>query len=64
MKQVGLCAAYRGMVGKLDGKRPLGRPKHRGRIILNWILKNYNGRTGWHRLDYLAVGSCENGNES
>jgi hypothetical protein len=31
--------AYRILVGKLEGKRPLGRPKHSGRILLEWILE-------------------------
>jgi hypothetical protein len=30
--------AYRILVGKLEGKRPLGRPRCRGRVILRWIL--------------------------
>jgi hypothetical protein len=28
------------LVGKPKGKRPLGRPGHNGRIILDWILGN------------------------
>jgi hypothetical protein len=32
--------AYRILVGKPEGKRPLGRPRHRGWIILNWILES------------------------
>jgi hypothetical protein len=31
--------AYRISVGKPEGKRPLGRPRRRGRIILEWMLK-------------------------
>jgi hypothetical protein len=29
--------AYRILVGKPEGKRPLGRPRHRWVIILKWI---------------------------
>jgi hypothetical protein len=31
--------AYRIWVGKPEGKRPLGRPRLDGRIILEWTLK-------------------------
>jgi hypothetical protein len=30
---------YRVVVGKSEGKKPLGRPRHRWRIILRWITK-------------------------
>jgi hypothetical protein len=30
--------AYRLLVGKPEGRRPLGRPRRRWRIILGWIL--------------------------
>jgi hypothetical protein len=30
--------AYKNLVGKLEGKRPLGRQGVDGRIILKWIL--------------------------
>jgi len=30
---------YRVLVGKGEGKRPLGRSRLGGRIILRWILK-------------------------
>jgi hypothetical protein len=33
-------------VGKPEGKRPLGRPRHRWVIILRWILKRYEGGRG------------------
>ena len=37
------------LVGKPEGKRPLGRPRVDGRIILKWILKKWEGvvGTGW-----------------
>jgi len=31
--------AYKILVGKLEGKRPLGRPKHRLRDKIKWIFK-------------------------
>ena len=31
---------YRVLVGKPEGKRPLGRPRRRRHLILNWILKD------------------------
>jgi hypothetical protein len=34
-----LCGANRGLVGKLDGKRPLGRPKHRGEDNIKLDIK-------------------------
>jgi hypothetical protein len=30
---------YRVLVGKLDGKRPLGRPRRRWGLILRWIFR-------------------------
>jgi hypothetical protein len=36
--------AYRVLVGKSEGKRLLGRPRHGRGIILKWILKKENGR--------------------
>ena len=31
--------AYRALVGKLEGRKPLGRPRVDGRITLKWILE-------------------------
>jgi hypothetical protein len=31
--------AYRVLVGKPEKRRPLGRPRRRGRIILKWIFE-------------------------
>jgi hypothetical protein len=31
--------AYRVWVGRPEGRRPLGRPRLEGRIILKWIFK-------------------------
>jgi hypothetical protein len=34
--------AYRNLVGKQQGKRPLGKPKGRWRKILKCIFKNWD----------------------
>jgi hypothetical protein len=48
--------AYRVLVGKPEGKRPLGRPRLCGRIILTWILERYN-EVVWTGLIWLTVGT-------
>jgi hypothetical protein len=35
--------AYRVSVGKLVGKRPLGRPRYRWEDNTNWILRKWDG---------------------
>jgi hypothetical protein len=35
--------AYRVLVGRPEGRRPLGRPRRRWRIILKWIFKKWVG---------------------
>jgi len=42
--------ACRVLVVKPEGKRPLGRPRHKGRIILRWIFRKWGVRV-W-------TGSC------
>jgi hypothetical protein len=45
--------AYRVLVGKPKGRRPLGRHRRRWWIILNWIFEKWSGvRTGllWRRM--------------
>jgi hypothetical protein len=40
--------AYRDLVGKPEGKRPYGRHRRRGGIILRWILREIAwGGTDW-----------------
>ena len=44
---------HRVLVGKPEGKRPLGRPRLDGRIILRWIFRKWEGvETGcsWLRI--------------
>jgi hypothetical protein len=45
--------AYRILVGKLEGKRPLGRPRRR------WVdsIKIYLRETGWDGVDWLRIGT-------
>jgi hypothetical protein len=37
---------HRVLVGKAEGKRPLGRPRHNGKIILIWIFRKFEGVVG------------------
>jgi hypothetical protein len=43
--------AYRILVGRPEGKRPLGRPRHR------WVdnIKIYQRDTGWGGMDWIDV---------
>jgi hypothetical protein len=62
--------ACRVMVGRPEGKGPLGRPRCRsggGGVILEWILKKSVGRA-WTGLIWLRIGTrlrllCEHGSE-
>jgi hypothetical protein len=47
---------YRVLVGRSEGKRPLGRPRYRWRITLSWALGRYESmwRTGF---SCLRIGS-------
>jgi hypothetical protein len=58
--------AYRVLVGKPEGRRPLGDPGVDGRIILRrifwkWEVGVWTG-LGWLRIRQVA-GACECGNE-
>jgi hypothetical protein len=44
------------MVGKPEGKRPLGRPRRRWWIILGWILERWDG-VMWTGLVWLRIGT-------
>jgi hypothetical protein len=51
--------AYRLLVGKPEGKKPLGRPRHRSGIIVGWILERWDG-VMWTGLVWLRIGTVEN----
>jgi hypothetical protein len=45
---------YRLLVGKSEGKRPLGRPR-----CSRWIILSLIDRIGWRGLDWYGSGSGE-----
>jgi hypothetical protein len=48
---------YRLLVGKPEGKRPLGRPRHRWMDNINrWILERWDGAM-WTGLVWLRIGT-------
>jgi hypothetical protein len=42
---------YRGLMGKPEGKRPLGRPRRRWEVRSEWIL----GEIGWGSVDWIQL---------
>jgi len=58
---------YRVLVGKPEGKRPLGRPRHRWGDNIKIDLQEVGCwvRTGssWLRMGWWVAGTCECGNE-
>jgi hypothetical protein len=49
--------AYRILVGRPEGRRPLGRPRRKWEIILKWIFKKWDGGI-WTGLIWLRIGTC------
>ena len=47
---------HRVLVGKPEGKRPLGRPRRRWGIILRWIFRKWEGVVGTGR-SWLRIGT-------
>jgi hypothetical protein len=48
--------AYKILVGRPEGRKPLGRPRRRWEIILKWILKKWDGMA-WPGLIWLRIGT-------
>jgi len=49
-------SAYRVLVGKPVVKRPLGRPRLDGRIILRWIFRKWDVGV-WTGTSWLRIGA-------
>jgi hypothetical protein len=49
-------SVYRVLVGKPEGKRPIGRPDVDGRIILRWIFRKW-GVEVWTGSSWLRIGT-------
>jgi hypothetical protein len=47
---------YRVLVGKPEGKRPLGRPRRRWRIILRWSFREWDVGV-WTGMRWLKIGT-------
>ena len=47
---------YRVLVGKPEGKRPLGRPTNRWEIILRWIFRKWDVEV-WTGSSWLRIGT-------
>ena len=47
---------YRVLVGKSERKRPLGRPRLDGRIILRWIFRKWD-MGAWTGPMWLRIGT-------
>jgi hypothetical protein len=48
--------AYRVLLGKREGRRPLGRPRHRWGIIIKWIFSKWVEEV-WTKLIWLRIGT-------
>jgi hypothetical protein len=52
------CVAYRLLVGKPEGKRPLGRPRRRW--VDNTCIRMYLGEVGWDVVDWIGLAKDRN----
>ena len=50
--------AYRVLVGRTEGKRPLEKPRRTWGIILKWIFRKWNvGKGLWKGSIWLRIGT-------
>jgi hypothetical protein len=47
---------YRVLVGKHEGKRPMGRPRHGWKILLIWIYRKWDVED-WIGSSWLEIGT-------
>jgi hypothetical protein len=47
---------YRVLVGKPEGRRPLGRPRHRWKDNIHWIFRKWDVGV-WTGLSWLRIGT-------
>ena len=47
---------YRVLVGKLERMRPLGRPRHKWKIIFRWIFRKWNVGV-WTGSRWVRIGT-------
>jgi hypothetical protein len=54
---------YRDLVGKPEGKRPLGRRRHRWKDNIKWIVRKWDMKlwtgSSWFRIEKVS-GECGN----
>jgi hypothetical protein len=48
--------AYWVLVGRPEGKKPLGRPGVDGSVVLKWVLKKWDGEA-WTGSSWLRIGT-------
>jgi hypothetical protein len=49
--------ANRILVGRPEGKRPLGRPRRRWKDNIKWLFKTWDGEGAWTGLIWLRIGT-------
>ena len=62
MARMGGRGVHRVLVGKPEGKRPLGRPRRRWEDNMKMDLQEVETGWSWLRMGQMA-GTCEYGNE-
>ena len=54
---------YRVIVGKPDGKKPIGKPRRRWRVMLRWISRKWDGEEACTGLICLRTERGKRSNE-